>query len=275
MDMLAGLVIILVYISPFLVAGLVVFVVLAFITLMLAKLSPANSKARRNITHIGLIASLLAACILSIPVATLFIYSSIQDKGKPKDDAFARLKYEMYRDGRDQQWKAGTITLLERWVDLEGGQFRDELRLELANNIAMQIDANRLEADDADFSVIEKLAERPYALDSYSDYLIASAIAYVHLKQAGFDDVGHPERFRRAAGHNRFANQIDYTTYLKVGMVRCTQQPEMSGCRETFNEAAVTRFETEPDGANTLNWYERLHVVVPLRAALGYPALQK
>jgi hypothetical protein len=271
MDILAGLAIILVYLSPFLVAGLVVFICLAFITFMLAKLSPANSNARRKITYIGLIVSFFAAVILSVPVAVLFIYSKVEDKGKPKEDAFARLKHEMRRDGRDQVWPAGTITSLERWVELEGGQYRDEMRLEFSNNIALKIDSNKLETDDTDFIFIEKLAQRPHALDSYSDYLLASAIAYVHLKHSGFDDIDHPERFRRAPGHNPSANSTDYTTYVKVLMVRCTQQPTLSGCRETFTEADILRFETMPNDTNSLNWLERKNLLPPLRAALGYP----
>ncbi len=272
MEFLAGLVIILVYFSPFIAVGILIFLCLAFISLLFAKVSLASSSARRKIIYLGLSASFVAAVILSVPVTLLFLYNYIEDKSRPEDEALARLKHEMRRDGRDQLWPAGTIASLEQWVNLEGGQFRDKLHLELANNIASRIDANTLETNAADFVLIEKLANRPHAIDSYSEYLIGSAVAYVHFKQNGFIDVGHPERFRRAPGQNLSVNHIDYNAYLKLLIVRCTRQPALTDCAGTFTEANISHFETMPDSANPLSWLERKELLPPLRAALGLPA---
>jgi len=275
MDILIALLLgFLIYVLPFIVAGTFIFFVLAPVVFLVGYCLPR--RFTRGFIRVGLIISFCVAVILAVPAYLYFVFNAVEDRSRPQEDAMTRLKHEMQREGRDQTWPTGTVTELEQWVEREGGEFKDKMRLAVASQISMLIDANKLQTNDSDFILIEKLANRPHALDSYSVDLIASAIAYVHLNRSGFDDIGHPERFRRAPGHLPVANQTDYTTYITVAMVRCTQAPEMNGCRETFTEANVTRFETEPEGAaNTLNWYERLHVVVPLRAALGYPPLEK
>jgi hypothetical protein len=274
MDILIALLLgFLMYVLPFIVAGAFIFFVLAPVVFLVGYC--LKRRFNRGFIRVGLIISFCVAVILAVPAYLYFIFNAVEDRSRPHEDAMARLKHEMRRDGRDQAWPAGTVTELEQWVEREGGEFKDKMRLEVAGEISRLIDANKLQTNDSDFILIEKLANRPHALDSYSVYLIASAIAYVHLNRSGFDDIGHPERFRRSPGHLSVANQTDYTTYIKVAMVRCTQEPEMKGCRDTFTNASVTRFGTEPEGANTLDWYERLHVVEPLRAALGYPPLEK
>jgi hypothetical protein len=274
MDILIGLLLgFIMYVLPFMVSGMLIFFALALIVFTLSYCVPRSFA--RKFTNAGLMISLCIASILALPAYVYFVIDVMADRSRPEEDAMARLKHEMRRDGRDRGWPAGTITELEQWVEREGGTYKGKMQLEVASQISSLIDANKLETNDADFVLIEKLANRPHALDSYSIYLIASTIAYVHLSRNGFDDIGHPERFRRAAGHHPAANETDYTTYIKVAMVRCTQNPNSQDCRDTFTEDEVTRFQTESEGANTLNWYERLHVVEPLRAALGYPPLKK
>jgi hypothetical protein len=273
MDILATLLLgFLMYVLPFIVTGVLIFFLLSSFVFISGYCLP--HRFTRRFIRIGIISSFATAVVLAIPVYMYFLFA-VPDRSRPQDDAMARLKHEMRRDGRDQAWPAGTVTELEQWIEREGGEFKDKMRREVASEISRLIDANKIQTNDSDFALIEKLANRPHALDSYSVHLVASAIAYVHLSRSGFGDIGHPERFRRASGRHPIANQTDYTTYVKVAMVRCTQEPEMQGCRETFTEASVTRFETEPEGANTLNWYERLHWVEPLRAALDYPPLEK
>jgi hypothetical protein len=270
MELMVILLYMLAYVIPLVISGVIICALVMLVFFIFSRFKPRGSGARKKVINLGFAVSLLAGIAGAVP-AYLYVIFLISKVPSHEDEAMAPWRTELLRNGRDNAWSAEVLSGLQAWIDRNGGEFTEAMRLELANETAKHIDANRIEASDSDVAYIEQLANRPPRVDGYSDQTIASAVAYVHITRNGLDEVGHPENFRRAPGHHAFANQMDYTTYLKVAMTRCTQKPELAGCRGVFTESVVNDFETKEDSVHSFNWYEKQELLPNLRAALGYP----
>lgn len=269
MDILLGLFVgFLMFVLPFMIAGAIVFGVVFSIGFMLSRIAARDGERRKKIVGASAVAGIILAVLLCIPIVGKTYSHFIAKKERPARDFHNEFFEQIKGDGRDKYWPAGTITNVEHWLDQANKKFRDKAHKELAAAIAGHITDNTLATNDSDLVFIASLANLPANSYGYSDGVVASARAYIRIKDIGYADIGYPERFARSPGHHGFAAQMDYVAYLRLLMQRCVDAPDAM-CREVFSPDYLAGLERVP--YYPLEWLELRESLPPLRAALGYP----
>lgn len=269
MDFLMYIAVLLIYGLPFFLVGLCIFALVYFVCVIFPRIFYIAQDKRKGWGRIGVIAGLSLGVVGSIPAYFAYVDYYYEQKNAPREKATSNFYHELEKDGRTNYWPAGTIHSLEQWVNAQDGQFRTEMHKDLAGIISRYIDDNKVDVDENDLVLINWLANLPPESWGYADSIIASSRAYLRLREKGLSDVGYPERFARAPGHHAFAAQMDYVSYLTLGMRRCTMQPN-ENCAQIFTAEMLDKLEAVPDMYSLLNWSHKQVYIPPLRQALGY-----
>lgn len=268
-DFLLHIAMLLFYWVLFFLVGLCIFAVVYCACIILSRIFCVAQDKRKYWSRTGIVVGLLLGTIGCIPAYVAYIDYYNDQKNAPREAAAKNLHHELQKDGRENYWPAGTIHSLEQWVNAQDVKFRDEMHKELAGRVSQYINNNKVDVDESDLVMIAWLANLPPESWGYSDHVVASCRAYLRLRENGLSDVGYPERFARSPGHHKFAAQMDYVTYLTLGMRRCTMQAN-ENCAKVFTAEMLDKLETMPDVYSLLTWSEKEVYIPPLRQALGY-----